>query len=259
MKSPFNYALITGATSGIGESLSYLLADKGINLILTGRNEEQLQHLSQALSPKVHVITIAADLLNPEERQKVIEALKKYTPELVINNAGFGLYGPAVNHSTAAQLDILSINSLVPLELSLEASKALIASKKKGLIVNVASAAAFLVYPTLAVYSSAKTFLVQASKALDLELAPEGIRMLVSCPGMVFTHFSERASKGKVSSPNGFKMTPEYAANQIWQQIQTKQQCRIFDWKYRWAIHLSRLLPYRWTAKLLQQQIADRF
>lgn len=256
---PFKIALVTGATSGIGEALCTLLASKGINLIITGRNREKLKILSETLSSEVNVTPLAVDLMIPSERREVITAIQKEIPDLVINNAGQGLYGDILLHPTQKNLDVLTLNANIPLEITIEAAKALHANKKKGVILNVASAAAFFLFPSFTVYSAAKDFLVHCSQSLDYELTPYGIRILVSCPGMVETRFAETASLGKFQNAQKLTMGAETAAKEIWMQIEKKKRCHIFDWKTRWGTYLSRLLPNAVLAKILRNSISNRY
>lgn len=256
-KNQFSLALVTGATSGIGYALCHLLAKQGIHLIIVGRNASQLSLLEEQLQSKVNVTTLVADLAKENDRRNVVMLIKQYAPDLVINNAGFGLYGEAISHPTDAQLEILDVNGKALLELTLEAAKKLVSQGKQGVILNVASAAAYLVAPQMAVYAAAKSFVKQASQALDFELQPKGVRVLVACPGMVDTAFATRAAGKPIKIPY-LTMTPEYAAEQIWWQIQKGKQCHLFGWRTRWGVYLSKLFPKRWIAKIMQKSIQER-
>lgn len=258
MNTQFSLALVTGASSGIGLALCHLLANNGIDLIISGRNEAQLTLLANELKNKVKVITCVGDLLVPAERQQVIDTIHTHAPDLVINNAGFGLYGEILTYDTQSQLDILNINATVLLELSIEAARTLISRKKPGVIMNVASVAALSVFPNSAVYASAKAFVLQFSQAFDYEVEPHGVRVLVCCPGMVETNFSQRAAGKNVEPDRSLVMTAEFAAQEIWWQIQQRKKCHIFNWKYRLAISLSHFIPQKWLASLLAKRIAQR-
>lgn len=249
--------LITGATSGIGKELSKLLASKGIHLILTGRNEEELKLLKESLSRLTTVDTFPADLATPEGRKTVVDAIHEKVPDLVINNAGFGLLGNALTTSTAEQMAILEVNCKALLELSLEAARTLIAKEKKGVILNVSSAAAFQYFPGFSVYSASKSFVDHFSQAFDLETKPYGVRVLTSYPGFVETQFSERA-RAKPGKRRFDKMTAPFVAEQIWTQIEKLQPFKIIDWKIRVLTFLSFFVPLKWKARLGEQIIASR-
>jgi uncharacterized protein len=248
-------ALISGASSGIGESLAYLLASKGINLILHGRNKQKLENIAQELQKKVQVEIVIADLAQPSGRQIIIDKIKQSLPDLVINNAGFGLLGEALAYETQQQLEILEVDGKAVLELTLETAKALSSKGKKGIIVNVSSAAGEVaVAPGFAVYAASKALVNHFSQSLDAEFQSLGIRVLASCPGRVKTHFFQRAGQNKPSF-EAMMMTSQFAAEQIWQQIQKAKGLYIFDWKTRLLVYLSKCLPKKWVAYVYRKYI----
>lgn len=252
-------ALVTGATSGIGEAVCRLLAGQGIPLIITGRNKASLEALQKELQQQVDVTVVIADLSKQEARQQLIEQIRRLAPDLVINNAGFGLYGDALTHNTSEQMDILEVNGAAVLQLSLEAARTMVSHALKGTIVNVSSAAAFYAMPGMAVYAAAKAFVAQFSEAFDCELASHGVRVLTICPGMVETHFVDRAGGTNESSKSQVaSMTPQYVAEQIWRQIHQQNPLKIINWKYRVFMALSRLIPKTWLAKILHRSILQR-
>ncbi len=258
MPSPFKLALITGASSGIGESLAYLLADKGIDLILHGRNKAQLEKTARDLQSKVKVEILIADLAQPGERKKIIQALHEKKPDLVINNAGFGLYGEALTCETKELLDIVEVNSMAVLELTLEAARALSANGNKGVILNVSSSAGEIpVCPGFTVYSASKAMVNRFSQSLDEELKKKGIRVLVACPGFVRTNFRQRAGggQGEDSAYSKLAMTREYAAQQIWRQIENLKPIHIFDWKTRFLVIGANIFPKKWVAALYRKVV----
>ena len=256
----FSLALVTGASSGIGTALCELLASKKINLIINGRNKAKLNELASRLRHDVNVTVVTADLAHPKERAELIETIYGAVPDLVINNAGFGLYGEALSYETQSQLEILEVNGNAVLDLTLEASRALISADKKGVIMNISSAAAMQIFPYLAIYAASKALVNHFSESLDFELQPYGIRVLATCPGMVETQFRVRAGgfpSPKQSHPS--VMSPTFAAQEIWEQIEKRKPLRVFNWKYRLATFLTRyLLPKRWVAKSIQKRISSR-
>jgi short-subunit dehydrogenase len=257
-KQKFTLALVTGASSGIGEELCHLLASKGIGLIITGRNTAKLEHLANSLKSTEPVIPITADLSDPMGVQIIIDTIHEHCPDLVINNAGYGLYGAALSHSTDEGLKLIEVNVAAVLELSLEAARTLIAQNKKGVIMNVSSVAAFLPFPNSTVYAASKSFVTHFSMAFDYELQDQGIRVLNACPGMVKTEFAERAGGAAMLEEQKLAMTAKYAAEQIWWQIQKGKLTYIFDWKYRWLLKLANILPTRLVMRLVGTSIARR-
>src|SRR5262249_3016587 len=158
------------ATSGIGKATCELFAQKGLDLIITGRNQHELQSLQDSLSKKVKVRVVQADLVQEMGRKNLIDVLHTQVPDVVINNAGFGLYGEALSYPTEDQIHILEVNGRAVLELSLEAARALISANKRGVILNVSSASAFQVLPNMAVYAASKAFVNSFSEAFDFEV-----------------------------------------------------------------------------------------
>lgn len=254
----FNLALITGASSGIGEELCHLLASKGIGLIISGRNTAKLEHLANHLKSKAPVIPITADLSETLGREIILETIREHVPDLIINNAGYGLYGEALSHATDDEVQILNVNAESLLEITLEAARTLKLHKKKGVIMNISSVAAFIPFPFSAVYAASKSFVTNFSVAFDYELQNDGIRVLNACPGMVKTDFSRRAGGEAIPSQHNFAMTAKYAAEQIWWQIQNGKTTHLFDWKYRWLVRLTRILPERLVMRFMYRSIARR-
>lgn len=252
----YSLALVTGATSGIGLSLCTLLASKGIPLFITGRDQEKLERLAASFS--VPVISCAANLAHPEERKKLIQLIHDHLPDLVINNAGFGLYGDALDFTTEEQMEILEVNGNAVLEICLESARALITNKKRGTIINISSAAAFFPFPSFSVYAATKRFVLQLSQSLDEEMAPLGVRILCSCPGQVETHFRGRAAQGAPQKKSGMALSKERAALYIWEQIEKKSPCAIFDFRTRLGVLLSLFIPNFLLMKFLRKAVLDR-
>ena len=205
----------------------------------------------------VHVVTCRADLSNSEDRKRLIALIHEFTPDLVINNAGFGLYGDALSHTTEEQMDILRVDGNAVLEITLEAARSLKLAGKPGTILNISSAAAFFVFPKFSVYAAVKGFVKQVSMALDEEMKPLGIRVLTACPGQIKTGFRIHASKGVYHKPSRYAICLKSASEHLWHQIQTGKQVYIFDARYRVMIFLSRLLPRPLVQKFMGNFVKD--
>lgn len=250
----FKRALVTGATSGIGEALARLLAQNGMALILTGRNRERLERLAAELETQVEVEIIVADLSQPIERAIVAAKIRDSVPDLVVNNAGLGLYGEVIKQSKEKELQMVRVDVEALVDLTLEAARALADSKQSGVILNVSSAVAWVLCPKLAVYSASKAFVNQFSESLDWELKSQGIRVLAACPGVVATRFRERAGGKADGEPPA--MTPEYAAQQIWWQIRKGRPIHVFSWRYRFLTFLTAyIIPKSWVARITSKRM----
>lgn len=251
--------LISGATSGLGRALSLAFAKLHVPLILSARSLIKLEQLRAEIDPEHSVEIIVCDLSNLAERSHLIEEIHRLKPDLLFNNAGFGLYGPALEHPISEQLDIAQVNALSPLQLTLETAKMLKKNNLKGTIVNISSAAAFFSFPEFAVYSASKAFVNQFSLALDRELSIDGIRVLTACPGQFRTAFRTRASKGHDLGNDHEGMEVDLVVDEILKQIADGSPIRIIDWKYRLGVRLAKaLVPRRWLENILRRSIHTR-
>lgn len=249
-------ALITGASSGIGEALARLLAGKGYTLIVTGRNKQRLEKIAQEVQAHKSIV---ADLQNPSQRQEIVTLIREQLPDLIVNNAGFGIYGDALSIPVKDQLSILEVNAAVPLEFTLEAVRAWALAGKKGVVMNISSVAGEHPCPGMSVYGASKSFLTHVSCALNSELNIKGIYVLASCPGMTATDFVNRAAKKPIHLKQGPVMTATYAADQIWRQIEERQEKHIFNWQYRLgSMFATRFMSRSWVKKIIWNRIKQR-
>lgn len=190
------YALITGASSGIGWSMAIKLAGGGYDLLLTARSEDKLKELSQLVTSKYGIKAEYLPLdLSAEDAPAAINdwcGRLKINPVVLINNAGYGLWGKfdALNLDDEINMHRLNTESLIKLTyLLLPRLKA----NPKSYILNVASTAAYQAVPTLAVYSATKAFVLLFSRGLGMELADTGVSVSCLCPGPTDTGFTKRA------------------------------------------------------------------
>ena len=188
------WALVTGASSGIGAELARQLAARGYDLVLTARRRDRLDALAVDVRAKegVEVLVVACDLGTSTGPGQVLAALgeKGIVPSLLANNAGFGVHGLAIEQPLGRQLEMIDLNvrSLTELSLALGAQ---MAARRSGAILNVASTGAFQPAPHVAVYTATKSYVLSFSQALAWELAPYGVRVLAVCPGATKTEFFE--------------------------------------------------------------------
>jgi uncharacterized protein len=187
--------LITGASAGIGAELARVFASNGHRVALVARRAERLAALAGAIAASggAAPIVIACDLERPDAGDKIAAALaaEGVEVEFVVNNAGFGLFGKAIELDRAEQLGIIAVNIRATTDLSLRFSDQLI--RHRGGILNVSSVAGFLPGPGMAVYYASKAYVLSLSEALRAELAPCGVRVTALCPGPVPSEFQVRA------------------------------------------------------------------
>ncbi|MEW6766772.1 MAG: SDR family oxidoreductase [Pseudomonadota bacterium] len=187
--------LITGASSGIGAEFARIFSSNGCKTVLVARREDRLNQLADeiAATGKARPLTISCDLKAPGAGDVVADKLKAMNAEVetVVNNAGFGLFGNAIELDRAEQLAMVDINVRVLTDLSLRFSDSLI--RNKGGMLNVASIASFLPGPRMAVYYATKAYVLSFTEAMRGELGPKGVRVTALCPGPVPTEFQNRA------------------------------------------------------------------
>ena len=187
--------LITGASAGIGAELARVFASKGHRVALVARRSDRLTALADeiAASGGAVPIVITCDLEQPDAGDKIaaVLAAQGVEVEYVVNNAGFGMFGPAIERDRAEQLGMIAVNIRTLTDLSLRFSDHLI--RHQGGILNIGSVAGFLPGPGMAVYYASKAYVLSFSEALRGELAPRGVRVTVLCPGPVPTEFQGRA------------------------------------------------------------------
>ena len=187
--------LITGASAGIGTELARVFASNGHRVALVARRADRLKTLSGEITAAggAAPIVISCDLEQPDAGDKIAAALtaEGVEVEFVVNNAGFGLIGNAIEMDRVEQLGIIALNIRAVTDLSLRFSEQLI--RHRGGILNVGSIAGFLPGPGMAVYYASKAYVLSFSEALRRELAPRGVRVTVLCPGPVPSEFQARA------------------------------------------------------------------
>jgi short-subunit dehydrogenase len=187
--------LITGASAGIGTELARIFASHGHRVALVARRADRLTTLAGEIAAGGNAapIVIPCDLRQPDAGDKIAAALAAEAVEVdyVVNNAGFGLFGNAVELDRAEQLDMIAVNIRVLTDLSLRFSDQLI--RHRGGILNVSSIAGFLPGPGMAVYYASKAYVLSFSEALRGELGSRGVRVTALCPGPVPSEFQGRA------------------------------------------------------------------
>ena len=187
--------LITGASAGIGAEMARVFASNGHRVVLVARREDRLTALSGEITAAggAAPIVIPCDLEQPDAGDKIAAALaaEGVEVEYVVNNAGFGLFGNAIELDRGAQLGMININIRTLTDLSLRFSDSLI--RNRGGILNVGSIAGFLPGPGMAVYYASKAYVLSFSEGLRRELAPRGVRVTALCPGPVPSEFQTRA------------------------------------------------------------------
>jgi short-subunit dehydrogenase len=189
-------ALVTGASSGIGLELARVAAARGHDVVLVARGADALRALADELAQmhdvRAHVVPV--DLSTPEGPDAVVAAAADLGLEIdvLINNAGFGLYGDFLDTDLGVERDMIAVNVAAPTILAKRLARQM-ARRGRGRILNVASTAAFQPGPRMAVYYATKAYVLSFSLALSIELAGTGVTVTCLAPGPVRTPFRERA------------------------------------------------------------------
>ncbi|MDP4119053.1 MAG: SDR family oxidoreductase [Bacillota bacterium] len=186
-------ALITGASSGIGRDMAKVLADKGYDLILVARRRERMEKLAGELKTKCEIISM--DLSETENCMKLYDLIKEKQIDVLINNAGFGIFGEFTETDLSRELSMINTN-IVALHVLTKLFAKELEKRGRGYILNVASSAAFLPGPLLSAYYASKAYVLRLTEAVNEEMRRKGkdVHLSALCPGPVETEFDSVAN-----------------------------------------------------------------
>lgn len=247
----FDTALITGASSGLGSEFARQLAPHCSTLVLTARRTDRLESLAgelQSAVPGLSVVVIPGDLSIQSERVRLLGLLEErgIHPDLLINNAGLGDYGPLESSDWSKVHAMLAVN----VEAMVHLTQALIPSLKKrgGGVINMGSLAGILAMPDFAVYAASKAFVASFSQAMHTELSPYGITVLNVAPGPVATEFGtvarrESFSGDLVPARDLFYTTPETVVSEALRALKKKRSLLFTGGKVRLIAFILRFIP----------------
>jgi short-subunit dehydrogenase len=247
-------ALITGASRGIGAELARICAAHGYDLILTARDEDQLKALARDLSG-AHGISarlLVADLADPAAPHAIFAQIRRVSIDILINNAGFGLRGPYAETDWAAESRMIQVNVAALSHLTKLFLPGML-GRRSGRILNVASTAAFVPGPFMAVYYASKAFVVSFSHAIAKELEGTGVTVTVLCPGPTRTGFFEAAGITDSNLVRGGAMDAAEVARQGYDAMMAGKAEVIAGARNRWMIRGTRLAPRTMLAAIAQR------
>ncbi len=203
-------ALITGASSGIGEALARRLSANGVELVLVARRQDRLDALAAELDTPAEVLT--ADLADRSQLDAVVQRLEasESPVDLLVNNAGFGAVGDFLEIDSQAEAGMLGVNVSAVHTLCRAAGTSM-AARGSGAILNVSSIAGFAPNPRSATYGATKAFVTSLSESLHLELGPQGVVVTCVCPGLTKTEFHDQAGY----LPDGVPVRSWQTADQV--------------------------------------------
>jgi len=237
------YAVVTGASSGIGWAIALELASKGVNLILVARRKERLEQLKEIIvkNNKVEVLIIDTDLADLENCKRLVEKTKELEPQIIVNNAGFGQYGFFTELDLDKELAMIRLN----IESLHVLTKLYLTSMKKGVIMNVASMAGFIPTPLLASYAATKAYVLNFSRAIDYELKKQksNIRVISLCPGPVISEFGIVAN----TKQGKYALSSEACAKTAVKGILKRKQVTVPGFIMKLSRIFIKILPTSWV------------
>ena len=237
--------LITGASAGIGTELARVFASHGHRLALVARRADRLEALAAEITAAggAAPVVIPCDLVQPDSGDRIAEALAAagLEVEYVVNNAGFGLFGRAVQRDRSDQLDMIAVNIRALTDLSLRFSDQLI--RNRGGLLNVGSIAGFMPGPGMAVYYATKAYVLSFTEAMRAELAPHGVRVTVLCPGPVPSEFQARAGFRPGFDSAVLNVLPAEVAQQAYRGLMANKRAVMPGFGIKIVPFLLRLFP----------------
>ena len=238
-------ALITGASSGIGADMARILSDKGYDLILVARNKRKMEVLSKELKTNVEIIPM--DISSTYNCTELYNLVKKKNIDVLINNAGFGLFGEFTNTKLDKELDMIELNVKTVHTLTKLFLKDFV-KKNKGYILNVASSAAFMPGPLMATYYATKAYVLHLTESINEELRRKKSNVYIGalCPGPVNTNFNKVAGVSfNLESLESYDVA-KYAINQMFK----RKVVIVPGVKIKLGVFALRLLPRSLVRKI---------
>ena len=235
------WALITGATAGIGESFTRLLAAKGFNLVLVARDEARLHERAVGLKEKfgAESVVIVADLATEAGCAKVEDYIRANEIEVLINNAGFGINKAFTMSDLAKEEEVLKVLVRTPMRLMHVALPAM-KERNSGVVINVSSVASYIAGGA---YSASKAYLTVLSESLSTELSATNIKVSALCPGFTRTEFHQRGRMKMAGLPNFMWLNSDVLVAKAWKDAISGKPVSIPGWQYKTLVGIISLAP----------------
>ena len=251
------YALITGASSGIGYEIAKLLAKEGKNLVAVARSRDKLEDLKREVENKrgTKVKVLAKDLSDPRAPVEIFSELEKegINVDVLVNNAGFCVYGKFAETELQKQLEMIQVNATSLVHLTkLFLPKML--ENNSGYILNVASLCAFMAVPLESIYCSTKALVLHFSEALANELKGTGVKVTCLCPGLAKTLFHKRANMENSKVAKRKMMDAATVAQDALKALKRGKLIIIPGLQYNAAPILVRVLPRSVITRIMRSQ-----
>ena len=238
-------ALVTGASSGIGENICYELSKRGYDIILVARGKKELERVAKKIKTNTQIINM--DLSSEEDVKELYKQVKKENIDILVNNAGFGLFGLFYDTNLDRELEMIDVNVKAVHILTKLFIKDFV-KRDSGYILNVASSAGFMAGPKLNTYYATKNYVVSLTEAIYEELRQEKSNVHISalCPGPVNTNFNKVAG----GSFTVKALTPEYVAKYAVNKMFKKKLIIIPKLSMKLGVYAARVMPTKLMLKI---------
>jgi len=247
------WALVTGASAGIGTALAEELARGGTSLVLTARRRDRLEDLAKKLESthKIQTKILVADLTQPDAPAKIFQFTKDQSIaiELLINNAGFGVYGEFPTAETSRLLDMVQVNCSAVVHLTRLYLPEMV-TRGRGDVLIVASTASFQSVPYISTYAATKAFDLLFAEGLAEEMKPHGVRVCALCPGSTESEFAEVAGQTHIAAMRANRETAEKVARTGLRALAAGKSYVISGTGNYLGVLGQRLVPRRFVARV---------
>ena len=246
--SSSKWALVTGASVGIGESFTRLLAKQGYNIALVARDEVRLHERADSLREKfgVQTFVLVADLATDAGCKVVEDYISTYPIEVLINNAGFGIKYPFTMSALQAEQDLLDVLVRTPM-LLMHVILPGMKERNSGTIINVSSVASFIAGGT---YSAAKSYLTVLTEAVNTEVKGTNIKVSALCPGFTRTEFHQRGKMKMSGLPDFMWLNSDKLVEQSLKDAQANKPVSIPGWQYKLLVGVISTVPRKFVRQI---------
>jgi uncharacterized protein len=248
-------ALVTGAASGLGFEFSLLLAKDSYNLILVDIDAKNLEYAKKRIqkSNNINVQILIKDLSKPNIAQEIFEHVEEIPIDILINNAGFGLFGAFSDTKWQRESEMLNLH----INTTTQLTKLLLGGmveRGDGKILNISSLAAFLPGPLMAIYYASKAYILSFSEAIANELKGTGVTVTALCPGQTKTSFQEVVSSTSCKNKKAFNMACPIEVAKYGYAAMLKGKTVAIPGRFnKFLATLSRFVPRKMTTSIVRK------
>jgi len=245
------WALVTGASSGIGAEFARQLAARGMHVILTARRTELMTELATELQTKhaTRCEIISVDLSTPAGVTQLLDEIRRrgLTVQLLVNNAGFGVVGEVDEADVSRLLELVRLNISAMVELTYRVLPEMLA-RRSGAIINLSSLSAFQPVAYMGVYAASKAFVLHFTEALAIELRHRKVSLLAVCPGVTRTSFFDVAGAPGWLQKHA-SQSPEEVVRRALKAVGTRKMVIVPGWRNWLLTFVVRFIPRRRVVK----------